>query len=211
MSSEETLYLFYAWEAAYPVAMTPASELHNQVRAAYSKIAGAPGENELFPCGRRLAESVGFPAEVLDRLPGAAVEAFCGVGDVSRWASIVPGEVVLDVGCGAGLDTILAAGRGARVIGIDFSLEMLQRAQLCVEECGLAGQVTLLQAEVQSLPLLDASIDVALVNGLFNLNPFRQEAFRELARVLRPGGRLYACELILREPAVADGETNWFG
>lgn len=197
--------------ATYPGTVTSPSELHNQVRAAYSAIAVAPAENTFFPCGRQLAENLGYPAEVLDRLPLAAVEAFCGVGDVSLWADIQASDLVLDVGCGAGLDTILAASRAAKVVGIDFSLEMLQRAQLCLEMAGLAGKVTLLKAEVQSLPLLDASMDVALVNGLFNLNPFREEAFRELARVLRPGGVLYASELVLREPAVLGAETNWFG
>ena len=190
--------------------MTFPIDLHNQVRAAYSAIAVAPAENGLYPCGRQLAEDLGYPLEVLDRLPVAAVEAFCGVGDVSLWANIRPSDLVLDVGCGAGLDTIVAAGRAAKVVGIDFSLEMLRRAQLCLQESGLAGKVTLLKAEVQSIPLLDASMDVALVNGLFNLNPFREEAFCELARVLRPGGVLYASELVLREPAVLGVETNWF-
>ncbi len=185
--------------------------MHSQVRAAYSAIALAPSENRFFPCGRQLAEDVGYPADVLDRLPLAAVEAFCGVGDVSLWSDIQASDLVLDVGCGAGLDTILAAGRAAKVVGIDFCLEMLQRAQLCLEKAGLAGKVTLLKAEVQSLPLRDASIDVALVNGLFNLNPFREEAFRELARVLRPGGVLYVSELVLREAALVAADSNWFG
>lgn len=191
--------------------MTSPKDLHNQVRAAYSAIALAPDHNRLFSCGRELAEDVGYPVDVLDRLPVAAIEAFCGVGDVSLWAHIQPGDLVLDVGCGAGLDTLLAAGRAAKVVGVDFSLEMLQRAQRCVEKSDLAGKITLLKAEVQSLPLLDASMDVALVNGLFNLNPFREEAFRELARVLRPGGVVYASELVLREPALPGAETNWFG
>lgn len=190
--------------------MTTPSELHNMVQAAYSAIALAPSENRLFPCGRQLAENLGYPADVLDRLPFAAVEAFCGVGNVSLSATIQPDHVVLDVGCGAGLDTILAAGRAAKVIGIDFSLEMLQRAQLCLEEAGLLNKVVLLKAEAQNLPLLDASIDVILVNGLFNLNPFREQAFRELARVLRPGGVLYASELILKEPLPVANEANWF-
>lgn len=191
--------------------MTSRSELHNQVRAAYSAIAVTPAENGFFPCGRELAEDVGYSADVLDRLPVTAVEAFCGVGDVSLWADIRASDLVLDVGCGAGMDTILAAGRAAKVVGIDFSLEMLQRAQRCLEESSLAGKVTLLKAEVQSIPLLDASMDVALVNGLFNLNPYREEAFRELARVLRPGGVLYASELVLRESSFLNEEASWFG
>ena len=190
--------------------MTSQTELHQRVQAAYSAIAVAPAENKIFACGRQLAEDVGYPADALDRLPAAAVEAFCGVGDVAFWADIQADDLVLDVGCGAGLDTLLAASRAARVVGVDFSLEMLQRAHSSLKAAGLSGKVTLLKAEVQSLPLLDATMDVALVNGLFNLNPFREQAFRELARVLRPGGRLYASELILKEPAVPGIEANWF-
>lgn len=211
MISEATLYLFYVPQADRLGAMTSQIELHNQVRAVYSAIAMTPKENKIFPCGRRLAEDLGYPAELLDRLPAAAVEAFCGVGDVSLRADILASDSVLDVGSGSGLDTIIAAGRAAKVVGIDFSLEMLQRAQFCLEEANLTDKVTLLKTEIQDLPLLDASIDVALVNGLFNLNPFRQQAFREIARVLRPGGLLYASELILREPVALEGEVNWFG
>lgn len=190
--------------------MTSQQDLHNQVREAYSKIATSPADNSLFVCGRRLAEDLYYPAEVLDSLPVTAVEAFCGIGNVSLYASIQASDTVLDVGCGAGLDTILAARRAAKVIGIDFSLTMLQRARLAVQECSLEEKVTLLRAEVQSLPLLDASVDVALVNGLFNLNPFRDQAFRELARVLRPGGALYVSELILQDPPEVHGPTHWF-
>ena len=189
--------------------VTSQSELSHQVQAAYSQIARSPAEHGLFPCGRPLAEDLGYPAQVLDSLPGACVEAFCGVGKVSLDADIRPGEVVLDAGCGAGLDTILAARRAAKVVGVDFSLAMLERTQLCLEEAGLEGQITLLKGEVQRLPLMEASIDVVMVNGLFNLNPFREEIFLELARVLRPGGRLYASELVLREPADLTS-AHWF-
>jgi len=190
--------------------MTSQLDLHNQVRAAYTEIALSPAGNRLFPCGRQLAEDLQYPPEMLDSLPGAALEAFCGVGNVSLYASIQATDVVLDVGCGAGLDTILAAGRAAKVIGVDFSLAMLQRAQLCMKEARLEGSVTLLRAEAQSLPLLDASIDVALVNGLFNLNPFREQVFLELARVLRPGGALYCSELVLNGSAGLSAQTSWF-
>ncbi len=190
--------------------MTSPLELHNQVRTAYTEIALSPADNQFFPCGRLLAEDLHYPADLLDNLPAAAVEAFCGVGDVSLYASIRPTDVVLDVGCGAGLDTILAAGRAAKVIGVDFCPAMLERAQLCLKEARLEGKVTLLRAEAQSLPLLDASIDVALVNGLFNLNPLREQVFLELARVLRPGGALYCSELILNGSPDRSAQTNWF-
>ena len=190
--------------------MTSLTELHDQVWAAFSEIALLPGENGLFPCGRPLAEDLGYPAEVLDKLPLAAVEAFCGVGDVSLYADIGPADVVLDTGCGAGLDTIVAAWRSSKVVSIDFSLAMLERAKLSVEQSGLDGKVTLLNAAVEKIPLMAACIDVALVNGLFNLSPFRGQIFLELARVLRPGGRLYVSELILKEPADVSAAGDWF-
>ncbi len=190
--------------------MTSPSKLHDQVRVAYSAVATSPADNRLFACGRQLAEDLLYPKELLDSLPASSVEAFCGVGNVSLYANIKSADVVLDVGCGAGLDTLVAARRAARVIGVDFSPAMIVRAQSGLLQAGLAHKVTLLEAEAQSLPLAEASIDVAMVNGLFNLNPFREQAFQELARVLRPGGALYVSELILKEPLEAQAMSNWF-
>lgn len=161
--------------------MTSPAKLHDQVRVAYSAVATSPADNQLFACGRQLAEDLLYPPDLLDSLPASSVEAFCGVGNVSLYANIKAGDVVLDVGCGAGLDTLVAARRAARVIGVDFSPAMIVRAQSSLLHAGLAHKVTLLEAEAQSLPLPEASIDLAMVNGLFNLNPFREQAFLELS------------------------------
>jgi len=189
--------------------------LREGVRRAYSAAAGRPGDKHPFPVGPHFAESVGYPADLLARLPPAAAEAFAGVSNVSLFAEIPEGSRVLDLGCGAGLDCLIAAertGSGGRVIGVDFSEAMLARAREAVVQAGL-GHVELRLAEAERLPLEDGVIDVALVNGIFNLNPARTAVFRELARVVRPGGRCYAAELILRDPFPPDSsqdEKNWF-
>jgi SAM-dependent methyltransferase len=180
------------------------------VREAYSAAARDPSGQHPFAVGRELALGVGYPAEVLDRLPGAAVASFAGVAAVSVTAALGLGDRVLDLGCGAGLDSLVAAervGPGGEVLGVDFSADMLARAA----SAG-AGRVTWARASAEALPLADASVDVALVNGIFNLNPGRSRILAELARVVRPGGRVHAAELILRGPLPEAERTNanWF-
>jgi ubiquinone/menaquinone biosynthesis C-methylase UbiE len=165
--------------------------------------------------GREFAESLGYPRSVLEGLPLAAVEAFSGVSNVAIFAALKPDATVLDLGCGAGLDSLIAAqrvGPGGRVVGIDFSTAMLERAKHAVRSAPV-GNTALLRAAAEKLPLADATIDVALVNGIFNLNPARAEIFAELARVVSPGGAVYAAELILKEPLpseVRQDEASWF-
>jgi ubiquinone/menaquinone biosynthesis C-methylase UbiE len=165
--------------------------------------------------GRRFAESLGYPPALLAALPAVAVEAFSGVSNVSLFADLPGGVTVLDLGCGAGLDTLLAAqrvGPRGRVVGIDFSAAMLARASRGAAEAG-AGNVVLCRADAERLPLADGAVDVALVNGIFNLNPARGAIFRELARVVREEGSVCAAELILRGPVsqrAAPGEAAWF-
>ena len=190
-------------------------EIRDAVRGAYSAASLNPLGKHAFPVGRDFAESLGYPRDLLAQLPAAAFEAFTGVSDVSIFAEISSGARVLDLGCGAGLDSLISARRsGPRgtVVGVDFSAAMLERARKSAAEAGL-GNVTFCRADAEQLPIRSDSIDVALVNGIFNLNPGRATIFHELVRVLHKGGVAYAAELILRESSaqeVSNSETNWF-
>ena len=122
---------------------------------------------------------------------------------------------MLDLGCGAGLDALIAARRACvrgRIIGIDFSRPMLERA-VCASRAADVRNVAFCQADAERLPVATESIDVALVNGIFNLNPARKQIFGELARVMKEGGAVYAAELILRGPLegeAAASAADWF-
>lgn len=195
--------------------LAKADLLRAKVNTAYSAAASRPEQKHPFPVGRKLAEDLGYPSEVLDDLPQPSVEAFAGVSSVSLFADLPVGATVLDLGCGAGMDSIIAArrvGPTGRVIGIDFSEAMLARARAAKELAGLP-HLQFQQGDAESLPLANESIDVILVNGIFNLNPKRGEIFPELVRVLRPHGRAYVAELILTGPlpeADQASESNWF-
>jgi len=192
-----------------------AKRLREGVRNAYSAAAESPQDTHPFPVGRRFAESLGYSPQWIAGLPAVAVEAFSGVSNVAVLAAIPVGATVLDLGCGAGLDTLVAArrtGSQGRVIGLDFSAARLVRGRQALAETGL-GHVALCQADAECLPVQQQSIDVAMVNGIFNLNPARDTIFRELARVVRRGGAVYAAELILQAPLSAeiqDSATDWF-
>ncbi len=192
-----------------------APELRRSVCAAYSAAALAPFEEHAFPVGREFAVSLGYPADVVNALPATAVDAFTGVSAVSLFADIPNGAVVLDLGCGAGLDSLIAARRAGsegRVVGVDFSAAMLARARESARQAGI-DRAVYAQAGAEQLPLADRSIDIALVNGIFNLNPKRSEIFREIGRVVRDDGAVYAAEIVLREPLPPDrkkSEADWF-
>jgi SAM-dependent methyltransferase len=190
-------------------------KLIGAVRQAYSAAADRPRDRHAFPVGRQFAESVGYPKDLLDGLPEQCVEAFAGVSNLGITAEIPEGSVVLDLGCGAGLDALIAAkrsGQNGSVIGIDFSEPMIARARSAAADARQQN-IEFRAADAADLPVPDRSIDVALVNGIFNLNPRREGIFRELARVVRPGGHVYAAELVLKDPGTARIEqtpANWF-
>jgi len=197
------------------VSSTDPALLRDMVRGAYSAAAERPKEKHAFPVGHEFAESIGYPAELLDRLPSVACDAFAGVSNVPLFAELPVGATVLDLGCGSGTDSLVAArrvGQAGKVIGVDFSTAMCSRARQAVVESG-ATNVELRQADAEHLPIEDGEIDVAIVNGIFNLNPAREAIFRELARVIKASGKLFAAELILRQPIPPEArasETDWF-
>jgi SAM-dependent methyltransferase len=197
------------------MSVTPADDIRDRVREAYSAAANSPNDKHPFPIGRGFAESIGYPADLLDSLPSTCVEAFAGVSNVSLFAEVPEGATVLDLGCGAGLDSLIAArrvGPTGKVIGVDFSTSMLDRARQAAAEVDVHN-ACFERADAERVPIASGSLDVALVNGIFNLNPARESIFRELARVLHPGGVAYVAELILADalPAtVKQSDADWF-
>jgi ubiquinone/menaquinone biosynthesis C-methylase UbiE len=140
------------------------------------------------------------------------VEAFAGVSCLPCLAALRPDAAVLDLGCGAGLDSLLVAKTGAAVLGIDFSQEMLSRGRRSAEAMGLRN-VRFELGDAEAIPVKSGSLEAALVNGLFNLNPARDQIFLELARVIRPGGELFAAQLVLKGPRrhmAKSSDVDWF-
>jgi len=186
-------------------AITESAQLREGVLRAYSEAATNPQGKHPFPVGRWFAESIGYPVKILNSLPPLVAETFTGVSNVSIFAEIPEGSTVLDIGCGAGLDAFIASqktGIRGHVIGIDFSDTMIQKAREATSKVNL-NNIEFYCAAAEKLPFSNESVDVILVNGIFNLNPFRDQVFSELVRVIKTGGSVYAAELVLKKPQPA--------
>jgi SAM-dependent methyltransferase len=172
------------------------------VRAMYTDVARQPEREFHFPTGRSACEFLGYPAEQLDALPPAAVESFAGVGHPFSAGVIRPDDVVLDIGSGSGTDVLIAArlvGGAGRVIGLDLTEAMRQKLLANIRAAALP-RVEVLEGNAESIPLPDASVDVVTSNGVLNLVPDKPRAFREIARVLRPGGRVQIADIVVDSP-----------
>jgi arsenite methyltransferase len=187
-------------------------ELEAKVKDMYRHVAEEPGGDYHFELGRPLAERLGYPAEVLDRIPAGAIESFAGVGYFFDLADLKPGESVLDLGSGSGMDVFFAANRvgpGGRVVGIDFSAEQLAKARELAAEEGFE-QVELLEGRIESPPVDDEAFDCVISNGVINLSPEKDEVFAAVTRALRPGGRLAITDTVseqqLKESIVCDAD-----
>ena len=185
------------------------------MRERYEAVATDPTAPANFRVGREFAEALGYPADLLARLPPESVDRFTGVATPVFAAGLQPGERVLDLGCGAGVDTAVAAeavGTAGCVVAVDVAAAMTRQTAQTAAALALT-QVAVCQAGAESLPLPSASVDCVLVNGLFNLAPDKAAVLAEVARVTRPGGRLVAAETVLTKP-LADDELSslddWF-
>jgi arsenite methyltransferase len=169
------------------------------VRRMYTDVALMPGREFHFPTGRPACEFVGYPADQLDRLPSAATESFAGVGYPFAAGVIRIGDTVLDIGSGSGTDAFIAAGLvGPRgwVIGLDLTEAMRDKLRANAADAGVLN-LEVLAGNAEAIPLPDASVDVVSSNGVLNLVPDKSAAIREIARVLRPGGRLQLADIVV--------------
>ena len=163
--------------------------LRDEIRRTYTDVSTEQDKEFIFPTGRAWAQELAYPEPELGRVPDATVESFAGVANHWLLGRIDPGAVVVDLGCGAGTDLLIAAqmtGPEGRVIGIDMTSSMLERAAGSAAEMGL-GNVELHESLIETLPVEDGSVDVVISNGVIDLVPDKDAVFEEIDRVLRPG------------------------
>jgi SAM-dependent methyltransferase len=180
---------------------TATEEIHATVERRFAQVARSPDKEQKFPVGPASAKKLGYDPQEIDALPTSVTESFCGVGNPLGLGAVLPGQTVLDLGSGPGLDSLLAArrvGPTGKVVGVDLCLEMVENARRNADLLALRN-VEFVQAEIEQPPLPDGSVDVVISNGVFNLCPDKPAVLAEAFRVLQPGGRLQMADILLHE------------
>lgn len=185
------------------------------IRQKYAEVAKNPEGQFQYPTGRKGLEALQYDQNLIDRLPEAVASSYCGVGNPFSLGKINAGERILDVGCGAGVDAILAAmmaGPDGSAVGVDMVPEMLARAASNRKMTGVQN-VSFQNAAGNNLPFPDDSFDVVISNGVINLIPDKEGALTEIHRVLKPGGRLMVADQVAVGSVQTDIQArlaNWF-
>ena len=191
-------------------------QLRRAIQTEYAEVATSPDKGFHFHTGRPLARLLDYSEAETNLLPESVVESFAGVANPFIFGRLRPGETVVEIGSGAGFDAVLAArqvGPTGRVIGVDMTPAMLDKARANAERLGLTN-LEFRQGYAEELPVEDASADVIISNGVINLSPDKGAVFREIARVLKPGGRLQIADIVVQQavPEVAKENIDlWTG
>jgi arsenite methyltransferase len=189
--------------------------LRSEIRKTYASVSREPETDFMFPTGRAWAEDLGYPDE-LANVPETAVESFAGVANPFSLGRLEPGERVLDLGSGAGTDSLVAAqmvGERGHVTGVDMTPEMLAKARTAAAAMP-AANVEFIESEAEHLPFASETFDVVISNGVIDLIPDKDAVFSELFRVLVPGGRIQVADVTIQNPVSAEGRRNidlWTG
>lgn len=192
--------------------MEDANEIKDKIRERFVKVALDPQAQQRHPTGPASAKNLGYNPAEIDALPAAVTESFAGVGNPLGLYEVRPGETVLDIGCGAGVDSIIAArkvGLSGRVIGVDMTAEMVGKARDNAVVVGVTN-AEFHRGEADRLPAADGTVDVVISNGMFNLCLDKPKVLAEVFRVLRPGGRVQMADIMLGE-MVTDGQVETKG
>ncbi len=190
-------------------------EIKGAVKEKYGQVAKDPSAIFNFPVGKTFALKVGYPNEILDKLPLSMYESFTGANNPQPFIELKEEEIVLDLGCGAGLDLYFyakAVGPAGKVYGVDISEDMVNKARDNMEKVGIKN-VKIKGGHSDNLPFEDNFFDVVASNGIYNLSPDKEKVMREVFRVLKRGGRTVFCEIVLKEALpekVRKNIDDWF-
>lgn len=201
------------------VTETPAVDLDNlrqAIQDEYALVANEPEHGFHFLVGIPLAQLLGYQEEWLLKIPEPTLASFAGTGNPFSAGRLQPGENIVDVGCGGGIDSLIAAnmvGPQGRVVGVDMTLAMLTKARASATAAGITN-VEFREGFGEALPVEDAWADVVISNGVLNLMPDKDGALREMARVLKPGGRLQIGDILVQKPVPQSAKEDialWTG
>jgi len=198
------------------VARIDRGELRRLVSEKYSEVATNPELGFHFHTGRPLAAMLGYHSDVLDGLPSANLASFAGTGNPFLFGDLQAGERVVDVGCGAGVDSLIAAqqvGPTGQVVAVDMTPEMCAKAQAGAREMRLSN-VEVREGFAEALPVANGYADVIISNGVVNLCPDKRSVFREMLRALRPGGRIQIADVLVHRELPQDAKDDialWSG